>query len=75
MFKFVFASMARGGHGSTKRWIQAYPNLIADRIGRERIELSTLATPVDTTTLVLEVGRLRLTKWLLHTPRERPRIV
>ena len=53
MFKFVFASMARGDMVLPKGGIQAYPNLIADRIGRERIELSTLATPVDTTTLVL----------------------
>ena len=53
MFKFVFASMARGDMVLPRGGIQAYPNLIADRIGRERIELSTLATPVDTTTLVL----------------------
>ena len=52
-FKFVFASMARGDMVLPRGGIQAYPNLIADRIGRERIELSTLATPVDTTTLVL----------------------
>ena len=76
MFKFVFASMARGDMVLPRGGIQAYPNLIADRIGRERIELSQPSRPPSILPLLfLEVGRLGLTKWLLHTPRERPRIV
>ena len=70
MFKFVFASMARGDMVLPRGGIQAYPNLIADRIGRERIELSTLATPIDSTTLVLG-GRTVKTCLLYTSPSPR----
>lgn len=69
MFKFVFASMARGDMVLPRGGIQAYPNLIADRIGRERIELSTLATPVDTTTLVLRGREVKTDQVVVAHPQ------
>ena len=39
--------------------IQAYPNMIADRIGRHRIELSTTASAIDPNRLTLNGEEVR----------------
>ena len=59
MFKFVFASMARGDMVLPRDGIQAYPNMIADRIGRHRIELSTTASAIDPNRLTLNGEEVR----------------
>lgn len=69
MFKFVFASMAKGDMVLPRGGIQAYPNLIADRIGRERIELSTPATPIDSTTLAISGKEIKTDQVVVAHPQ------
>tara|TARA_B100000575_G_scaffold150500_1_gene119959 strand:- start:880 stop:2133 length:1254 start_codon:yes stop_codon:yes gene_type:complete len=71
MFKFVFASMARGKMVLPREGIQAYPNLLANKIGRQRITLSTTAEAINSKTVKIDDSLMSTDQVVVaHAPKE-----
>ena len=54
LFRFIFSSMSRGDMVLPRKGVGAYPNYLAEKVGLERISLSTSAFADDSTTITID---------------------
>lgn len=74
MFRFIFGSMSRGEMVLPERGIRSYPESLAEKIGWERVRLSSDAQAVSSTSLRVNGELLEVGQVILAYPEEEPGI-